>query len=1367
MLSNTVKNVSANPISGKYKVDDNITQNNSESSPLTSDIKFVSNSAQELFIQKNTSKPLTDGFLTHVWRSLQVSDGKHSNGNISDKEESELTDILTLGETLRQQANSLSVSNNEVLAPQSWKGSVLKRCLIGVGLLTGTGLLSGAGYKYYNARAAHAGTPGKGLQQGSLHTTLEAVKMQQSYGGSLEDPFGHHDASTNKARHNRRHQPEFAYRTIEPRLNNGGSKNNIKNTLQKTNLRVKKLLYRAKLLSDRAPNTKEKMLYAVSLYLNYNNTDINKGNNIELLAQKILSGSGIYGEHKNEKLSSERAKSVVRHWIFQNILGTTPEKYIESKIKMDMSKIYTVGDIHRLLSVDTLPVFSSFHPELLRQFEQLFLSMMWKNLLIEEMPFLTFSDKKIISMPLNDFDFANLYSGSRFIKDIKGENITLEDTISTGKSMWDLAITEGISEEKSIYYYAPIILFYATHSSGGTANEHMNDIINNYINYRVKINTIKKDIHEKYNTYFSATKFWLPKNALADDIIAHCPNLKQFFSDRVNAALTPEQRQEKSKKSAKQYYLNNWAKPCAFAPDNIDDEYTQLTTNVANSFHDIDKYLILSAISQLSEDDKIFISSPEASIHLVGVILNNNRRYGGYLGHDTRVVLGEKTDLFSVNISKQERIYALQATKNNQVAYRLIRVDRNIQQYIENDIFDSNYHEGFFINTVYKPSDKINFEDFYLINKELYISSDNDNIKLLIDELTDRHRLALFNSLYTSGNNNSDLAKVWSVAKHLIPFYDCVEQNIKGNHAEAAVACFMDLISLTPVLGQSAKLGGEFIQGSVRGFSIGAINLGKEGVKVTGKNILRKIILPTTAEISSLGKNTIMALDPGFSLLMSASSISRNFAEKVVNLIFSKKEMAALAKNLDTRIARLPLITPGKQVTGILPGTELEVPVVVISRKNEKDIYVRINSETGEKFGTKYTCLHNGILASVSSITSRILKRNIRSDENMYMRRLINTDEHHTRRMKRTENKSNLCSDQPSTSKASRTIMNSNQEITDVNSIPLLREFLSPLKTHLPLTPRYIKKGRKRIPIADLHLANDCSITGAKIKSSIIKKYGKNNIFIYRYNNNIEEIPKQFAQLKNNIPQFKEEILLAKKFVDSLDSEFQLIEKQKTGGRLQSNLSLLQVENYLSKMLKLETIKDAQIVLLIKKEAINRLKFHIRKMKSYFDNEINSIYFASANTDPLSHPSGYGKTVAFVHVHDIHRRIIVMADYLGPSEIFTQLYTTILHELSHLSGTSDFYVNGHISPTDSLQNFNDAALGVDNQYITFSYSFLKNYRESTHLNVNEAQLIEIIKRDPALRANAFIENADFLANIIADLATSIHNTGSFLSRKMR
>ncbi|MCS3433124.1 hypothetical protein [Klebsiella sp. BIGb0407] len=1376
MLSHTVKEPSTSPLQGRYKVDDDILQNNSESSPLTSEIGSLSNSPQKLFIQKNTPEPVTDGFLTRIWCCLQAAGGKHSGDNFSDEEGTELQEILTQGEVLRQQAHSFSGLSNEASIPQAWKGSLLKRCLVGAGLLTGSGILSGAGYagyKYYNSGTSSTHPPGKSLQPRPPHSTPEAAKMPESYHRGLEDP-------TNRTRHHRRHLFAPGYNTTASNLNDGEWKNNFHNALKKINRRIIKLLYREGLLLNKRSKHKEKMLHALSQYLHYDeNIHPENEDKIKTLSQKILFGSGIYGEKPNENLSNQQSASVVRYWIFQNILGTTPEVYITNKINSDISRSYTVDDIHRLLPADSLPVVGQFRPGRLTQSEQSSLQLMWKTCLLEEMPFLGLSDQRIKSILLNDFDFANLYSGSGFINNIQGEGFSADDIILTGKSLWDSAITEGISEDKIEYYRTPAIFFY-TLSSEETKNKNQDDIdiINNYLNYRSKINSVEKDINEKYNNYLSAVSSWLTKGDLADEIIANCPELMPGSIYDPKIIQTPAQKREAAEVFAKQHYLNGLRKPCDSAPEDLDDEYTQLTTHVADSFRKLDKYLILPALSALPADEQAFISSPDSVIYRSKILVNSSylTRFikNGNPAKEINVPLNS-TVIFSVQQDIQERIYALKETQSNREYYKLIRVDRNLHDYLKNDIFDDDFiHKKnppwFFpgdlkyIYYMFFYLDRYTFNESFKIDKEL-IETEHGNIEPLIDSLCDSHRMTLFNDLYNFGNEYSDLQRVWHIVKHIIPFYDCTNSIIEKNIVASSFECTLDAVSLIPLLGQAAKLSVKFGTGLTLGIHKGMATLGKQGINASGKSILREVSLPTAVELTSVGKEALRVLDPGFEIMTKiASFTSRQFGKKIVALISRDKKHSDLANNLFLRVIHLPHTTSGTQVVGMLPGTKLEVPVTTIGKRRGKDVYVKTNPETGEKFGTKYTCTQNGILTPVSPSFTTTLIRNKRADEKIHLRKPININYNNISRVKRTGNKHKLCSEKPSTSRAAQTVIAVNPliKITDIKSIPPRMNFLPPEKTMPPAT-NFIIKGNKRKPVERPHLLSDFSPAGKYIKKLIWHTYNKDSVMLYRFNQNIESIPASFSQLRDNIPEYKEAILLAKKLVDDLDSQFQLIEKQQVDDLLQPNKNLLKIKDYLAQKMKLHTIVDANILSFIKKESINRLKYHVRNMKDYFKNEINNIYLASANIDSHDYINDYRKLISFVYKKDTGRKVIIMADYFSPADIPTKLHTTVLHEVSHISGTFDFSVNGHTDTTNAIEEFNDAALGINNQYIDFDESFLKYYKDSTHFNVDKHELKEIIKSDSVLRANIFIENADFLVDIIADLATSVHHHDGPLS----
>lgn len=553
------------------------------------------------------------------------------------------------------------------------------------------------------------------------------------------------------------------------------------------------------------------MFYALSRYLHYGD-EVPEGNEnqINTLVQKILYRSGIYGEKRTEQLSSNQAKSIVRYWVFRNILSSTPEKYIASKMKLDISRNYTVNDINDLLSVDNLPVLSDFQLDRLSKTEKLSIQMMWEDFLFEEMPFLASDDRNIKSILLKDFNFANLYSGSRFIKEIKGDDFSTEEIMAVGEALWKSATTEGVSTDKLAYYLTPALLFNAT-SLQGTKRQHEDDIeiINSYLNYRANINLLENDINNKTKAYISATQSWFTRRVLAEKITEQCA------SDVFIA--------ESKKRAAAQGYMDNLWKPCDNAPDNLNDEYTKRTAYIADSFYEIDKYLIPPVFDLLPSDEMAFISDPSSELFMAKILVSSNAaqrfvRNGNW--NEELIAPLNNTVIFTVQQNSQERIYALKRINNEREFYKLIRVDRVLDEYLKHDIIDdTTVHKyeppapfwGSLKEVYYALYDisQYEFEQVFKIDKQPVLIKQN-KFNSLIDALRDSNRMTLFNELYQSGNDQSDSQQIWNVVKHIIPFYDCINSIIDADILSSAIDCIMDIISLIPVLGQATKLSTKF-----------------------------------------------------------------------------------------------------------------------------------------------------------------------------------------------------------------------------------------------------------------------------------------------------------------------------------------------------------------------------------------------------------------------------------------------------------------------------------------------------------------------------------------------------------------------------
>lgn len=738
------------------------------------------------------------------------------------------------------------------------------------------------------------------------------------------------------------------------------------NPTKRANHRITKLL-RGDFLPYTGRVSKEKLLYAVSACIfNGKNGIAGHENKVNILARKILSANNLYGEKDNEPLSTAQAKFTVRRWAFENILGMAPDKYIESKMKADTyPDYYTIGSIHHFLPMDKLPTGSRIHSERMASSESTMLLTMWKSFLTEEMPFLNLSKESVKTIQLNSYDFANLYSGSRFLRTVSDKDFTAEEAMATGEIMWDLAVNEGGTEDKLAYHLAPALFFTASISPRNVKLDLVNDFdaVNRYLQYRKEVSDVKKDIKKKYDTYLSATTKWLSRGNLADYIISQCPTLSPGRPDQADAIRTAEQKREKAERSAKQYYLNGMEKPCQSAPESLDHEYHKLTAESADGFREIDKYLILSAISILSEDERKFIQSPDATIHHANAYIQMRQPDSTFVAHKHFV---KRTDLFSVKQENEERIYALKAEKNNNNGYKLIRVDRDIKQYISSGVLGKNFND--YKITWNKIEDSQDIANFGVTIIEPALTGSGGNINLITDSLSKKHRDNLYSALHEAGNDKSDIQKTWNVVKHIIPFYDCVEGIINNDPGQAVPSCLMDAMAFIPVFARAASLSAKFGMGLARGLRSGAIIVGKEGIISAGNNLLREISLPTTAELALLGKGTLKAIDPGFEQIVSITSISGKFCNKMVNLMSGNKKTAALAQEIASSrvLDRLPQIPADVKTMGILPETQLQVPVKVIGKQGGRAIYVHVNPETGAVGGAKYFCSKNGNLQLVS-----------------------------------------------------------------------------------------------------------------------------------------------------------------------------------------------------------------------------------------------------------------------------------------------------------------------------------------------------------------------------------------------------------------
>lgn len=917
----------------------------------------------------NNDKSTLSLLATKISSASNIPLNMISNENNAN-EEASLAAILSIGKGLRLQAESPRNDYHTTSVQQGWKCGLLKRCLLGVGILTGSGLLVNSAYRFYSARVQENterpepssdiilqdqnsnGWPGNLFSYQVLHSATSAYNM----------PSHHHVTE---------HQPT----PLSISVNKQRSKRNIRRKLhkenntalstatKKANHRVIKML-RGKILPRTGKISRARLLYAVSIYLFHNKKGIiDNETSVQLLARMILYADKIDAGKSNKSLSFSQAKATIRHWVFLNILGMSPVELIEKKIKESRhSQNYTIANIHKFLSANKFPGGNRPHFFTLSKVEKKMLLTMWKSFLNDELPFLQFYEKSIKNLEISHCDFASLYTGSSFLNTVLGNNFTAEEAISTGRIMWDLAINGEEDNSKLIHYWPPALFYLTAIAPSNTTQNQINnaDALNLYIRHRKKIINIQEEIKIKYDQFIIATKKWRSKSTLKNYIESTClskQNINPTYQENTFDIQIKEQ--ERHIYFKKDIYPHNNPTSCKYISEHTNDIYNKLTERVAYTFYEMNKYLIMAAIISLPEDEQEFINSPHAIIYSAKIDMKkNSTSWLKYLSlHDNEIIISQnkRTDLVSVNIGREERIYALKAEVNSSHGYQVIRVDREISKYLKNDIFNYDFHNEYIIDkasVLYRG--ECYFYDIFL--EEKMRTDGKSNLYSIVDFLSMKHRKNLYYSLYKTGdvsNDTFDIKNIWDTVKHIIPFYDCVEGIIDSDPVQAIPACLMDAVAFIPVFGTAASLSEKFGMGVIRGLRRGAMSIGREGIESASKNILQEISLPKASEIKSLGKEIVRSIDPGFELI---TDISSTLGKRILRRMLGNKQTEKIAQKITStgRLTPLSRLHTDTHIIEQIP--EIKTSELTQENRYEKDIYATEDNEIKPYDDEIYPC---------------------------------------------------------------------------------------------------------------------------------------------------------------------------------------------------------------------------------------------------------------------------------------------------------------------------------------------------------------------------------------------------------------------------
>ncbi|MCX8960867.1 hypothetical protein EHW64_06680 [Erwinia psidii] len=693
---------------------------------------------------------------------------------------------------------------------------------------------------------------------------------------------------------------------------------------------------------------------------------------IQLLAQHILTDSNLYGGKKGEAISNSFAESVVMDMIFRTIMGMSPEWYLADKLAVNKAPL-TINALKQTLSLKKILAERQIN---IPEEKRASIEHIWSLFMKKRFPLFYHPIDNIDNISTDDPEFNWYYSGSLYLAD-KGKlsDFTSQEILYLGKAIWETAFAEDMSIHSFILLPALLLMAKVRpeeiHAQEDMFYHHV-IAINQYFQYQ--------DISLKFEAYRSAVKEWMSRGKLAEKIVNDCgeaiPPTMDVVIEQSPLYFNTEMDLLLRREEAKQDYMDGISKPCAQAPEDLDTAWKKLTEKVADSFADINFYILWSTFSSIEKKDANFIFSPDAIIYptsftmepsysvekdlLFSEKLGEQDLYNPGTKHFFEKISApavkninlDKAELITVQVGDEKRIYALKSTGNgDESKYRLIRVDNDISNFIHADILDYRPVNGFtkFSDNGVKDGTGQLFYFSTTENKNENINRQKNELGL-INHFNQIYREKLYKSVYDAGNDKSTRQKTWDFFKHLIPFYDCVEGIQNNDPSQAVPACLLDALAFFDTFIKIGSMSGKFGQGLARGMLKGTQGVPQSAVKGLVKNLYQEASFPTIKELAKLGKNVLRSADPGFELLTDTYRILPVYVLDVL-----KENHASLGKRIESiNTAAKKGLHSENYATAKLPHTDFRVPVKGIKDDNGKYFYVQMDPNTGNVFGRRY-----------------------------------------------------------------------------------------------------------------------------------------------------------------------------------------------------------------------------------------------------------------------------------------------------------------------------------------------------------------------------------------------------------------------------
>jgi hypothetical protein len=717
----------------------------------------------------------------------------------------------------------------------------------------------------------------------------------------------------------------------------------------------------------------------------------NSNERINTVAKILALRLGMYDSAK-EELSPDKSKmAFIAMYMNQEILGMSLDEWCITHLQfIKLYNQFLLHHEHMEYRLNHLINSSTNKGKLSLEAHEFYKN----NVLKKSLPTLTLQLSPKESQELRNMDITKprwgfIHAGAMLLND-SGANITgltLTDIEDIGITL-NVMLREGIMPQEYVgYFRLPALLHY-------TRAMHLPNL--SMMN--------EQDMQQIFLSYFDYINKWENKN----NPLIQLPILVKNWKTRTKMARKILRDHHMDPDRWLTTYLNThdeinfehtgWVagvapidhlrsmdptyEPPQAALPNIDKVFEEQNLKLADAAYEVDKLMLPKVFNSLSEDEQRFIEQSKvdrvriqfnAQDSIYGVPLSPYSRMGMQQSGALIYQIPESIDLLQCTLNEVERIYALETSKDTgKYMLNCVNRDREALLWLLDD------------STVPRRD-----EDYKLrVTSHSTLKEQADTPQKLIENLAEYHKKKLLIELDNRGYDKTTQEKVGDILLSLIPFYTCISEGIKGNEQEATFACMVDVLSLGVPIGRAAYVGSRF------GIALGrsgemALRYGarqatiRQMFKQAGNEFIRHTPL-IKQEISpqvirGLSTEFLNGLDPGFDLFISGGAKGIHALKNVFSKIPNKSSgMARLSDALSKNSAHLSSASQNKNLkieSLFSPAYDKFLDVAVIGEESGKQIWSRVNRETGKFFGEKFIRNADGNLAIVKV---RLRHRNLK-----------------------------------------------------------------------------------------------------------------------------------------------------------------------------------------------------------------------------------------------------------------------------------------------------------------------------------------------------------------------------------------------------